>query len=52
MQLADALAGGNVEEEVEKVALAYTYLGMVTAVALFLETSMFMWAGARGCDVS
>ena len=52
LQFIDALTGANVEAEVEKVALAYTYLGGVTLVALFLETAMFMWAGAWRSDVA
>lgn len=39
------MAGGDVEQEVETVTLAYTYLGCVSLVAHFLETAMFMWAG-------
>ena len=45
LQLVDAMAGGDVEQEVETVTLAYTYLGCVSLVAHFLETAMFMWAG-------
>lgn len=46
MQLVDALAGGDVKDQVRTVTLAFTYLGCGTIVAYFFENAMFMWAGA------
>lgn len=47
MQLVDALAGpqSNVKDEVKTVTLWFTYLGVATLVAHFLETALFMWSG-------
>ena len=45
VQLVDALAGGNVKDEIRSVTLWFTYLGCATLVAHFFETAMFMWSG-------
>lgn len=46
MQLIDALAGDDVSNAVQRLALWFTYLGLITFVCHFLETGMFMWSGS------